>query len=96
MNAVITSKYPKFNRLCEMLKIKIDKWYDFVLSDYGITGNINYVDYDESTDDIIVSVSECENGEEQEIVNIISYASDYSLEQIYNIWQEYMTWEDCL
>lgn len=74
----------KFERVKEYLKDIIDnRWYKFAKEDYNIDGKfIDCVLLDENT--IKVITEEMEERQEK----IINYYWDYTLEQLYAIWQE--------
>lgn len=74
----------KFEKVKEYLKDVINnRWYVFAKEDYNINGSfIDCVLVDKDTIKIITE----EEGEIQE--KVICYYWDYTLEQLYNIWQE--------
>lgn len=74
----------KFERVKEYLKDVINnRWYKFAKEDYNIDGKfIDCVLLDENTIKVITEEME----EKQE--KIINYYWDYTLEQLYAIWQE--------
>ena len=74
----------KFERVKEYLKDVINnRWYKFAKEDYNIDGKfIDCVLLDENTIKVITE----EMKERQE--KIINYYWDYTLEQLYAIWQE--------
>ena len=74
----------KFERVKEYLKDVINnRWYKFAKEDYNIDGKfIDCVLLDENT--IKVITEEMEERQEK----TINYYWDYTLEQLYTIWQE--------
>lgn len=74
----------KFERVKEYLKDVINnRWYKFAKEDYGIDGKfIDCILLDENT--IKVITEEMEERQEK----VINYYWDYTLEQLYAIWQE--------
>lgn len=74
----------KFEKVKEYLKDVINnRWYRFAKEDYNINGKfIDCILLDKDTIKVITE----EEGETQE--KIICYYWDYTLEQLYNIWQE--------
>ena len=74
----------KFEKVKEYLKDVINnRWYKFAKEDYNIDGKfIDCVLLDENT--IKVITEEMEERQEK----IINYYWDYTLEQLYAIWQE--------
>lgn len=74
----------KFERVKEYLKDVINnRWYKFAKEDYNIDGKfIDCVLLDENT--IKVITEEMEERQEK----TINYYWDYTLEQLYAIWQE--------
>ena len=74
----------KFEKVKEYLKDVINnRWYKFAKEDYGIEGKfIDCILLDENT--ICIITEEMEEKQEK----IINYYWDYTLEQLYAIWQE--------
>lgn len=74
----------KFEKAKEYLKDVINnRWYKFAKEDYNIDGKfIDCILLDENTIKVITE----EMGETQE--KVIHYYWDYTLEQLYYIWQE--------
>ena len=74
----------KFEKVKEYLKDVINnRWYRFAKEDYNIDGKfIDCVLLDENT--IKVITEEMEERQEK----VINYYWDYTLEQLYAIWQE--------
>lgn len=75
---------PKEQNKIDYLKDKINNsWYKNAKLDYGVNGKVKDISINNDKMTIIVD----EDGKEMK--STINYVSDYSPEQLYNIWQEF-------
>ena len=73
----------RINRLIQYFKANMARWYENARLDYGIDGHFDGL---EMVDDKTLKVHFTEQGEN--LVTTLIWPSEYTDEQLWNIWQE--------
>ena len=68
----------------------ITEWYKNANQDYGVSGRLISIIYFAECDTLTIIVDE----DDERYQCNLKYSSDYSAEELYNIWMEFGTYED--